>query len=97
MALAGEGDLHVPEPASSGSALHLPSTAPQNPNFFTLHEAKSYAVLVRQDYADRLNAPTPHTKQRPRAPQERTLAASLQHGGRIKALLPCRAYQTGEH
>jgi hypothetical protein len=57
---------HMPErvgiPGFRRGRRYIAATADTSPEFFTLYEADSPQVLVGQDYAARLNAPTAWTK-----------------------------------
>jgi len=57
---------HIPErvgiPGFKRGRRYIAADAATQPEFFTLYEAESFQVLQGQDYAGRLNAPTPWTR-----------------------------------
>ncbi len=63
---AWHNEEHMPErvgiPGFKRGWRYLAIDGATRPEFFTLYETESYEVLVGQDYANRLNAPTPRTK-----------------------------------
>jgi hypothetical protein len=63
---AWHNEEHMPErvgiPGFKRGRRYIAVDGATRPEFFTLYETESYEVLVCQDYANRLNAPTPRTK-----------------------------------
>ena len=63
---AWHNEEHMPErvgiPGFKRGRRYIAIDGATRPEFFTLYETESYEVLVGQDYANRLNAPTPRTK-----------------------------------
>jgi|RhiMetdeSRZDD1v2_1073273.scaffolds.fasta_scaffold231383_4 hypothetical protein len=63
---AWHNEEHMPErvgiPGFKRGRRYIAVDDATRPEYFTLYETESYEVLVGQDYANRLNAPTPRTK-----------------------------------